>query len=449
LEKKNKILKYFHIFVLEYILSKSKIMQKHFEILIIGAGNAGIGLAAQLLIKKPNLKIGIIEPSEKHFYQPAWTLVGAGTFEIEDTVKEQIDFIPKNTTWIKDRVVTFEPELNQVKTKDGLIITYNYLVVTPGIQLDWNKIKGSFESIGKKNVSSNYLFETAPYTWELIKNFKGGTAIFTNPSSPIKCGGAPHKIMYLACDYWRKNGILAKTKVHYISGATTIFGVPEYRITLEKVIKDYGIITHFGANTIEVNGIKNTLTYQTKENPFHNKQVMDQQAAGCFSLAQGDPNAEIHTINVNFDFCHIVPPQSAPDFVKNSVLADPNSPYGYAEVDKHTFRHTRFSNIFAFGDVSNAPCSKTGAAIRKQTPVVCEHILADIDGKKSDAQYDGYSACPIPTAYGKLMLAEFDYNNKPQMTFPFDQSIPRWTMWIMKKYILPWLYWNKILKGKA
>jgi sulfide:quinone oxidoreductase len=144
-----------------------------------------------------------------------------------------------------------------------------------------------------------------------------------------------------------------------------------------------------------------------------------------------------------------VPPQSAPDFVKNSVLADPNSPYGYAEVDKHTFRHTRFSNIFAFGDVSNAPCSKTGAAIRKQTPVVCEHILADIDGKKSDAQYDGYSACPIPTAYGKLMLAEFDYNNKPQMTFPFDQSIPRWTMWIMKKYILPWLYWNKILKGKA
>jgi sulfide:quinone oxidoreductase len=133
-------------------------MQKHFEILIIGAGNAGIGLAAQLLIKKPNLKIGIIEPSEKHFYQPAWTLVGAGTFEIEDTVKEQIDFIPKNTTWIKDRVVTFEPELNQVKTKDGLIITYNYLVVTPGIQLDWNKIKGSFESIGKKNVSSNYLF---------------------------------------------------------------------------------------------------------------------------------------------------------------------------------------------------------------------------------------------------------------------------------------------------
>jgi sulfide:quinone oxidoreductase len=147
--------------------------------------------------------------------------------------------------------------------------------------------------------------------------------------------------------------------------------------------------------------------------------------------------------------CHAVPPQSAPDFIKHSPLADASNPLGYVEVDKNTFRHSRFPNIFAFGDVSNAPCSKTGAAIRKQTPVVIEHILATINGTTSQASYDGYSACPIPTAIGKLMLAEFDYSNKPKMTFPFDQAKPRWTMWLMKKFLLPWLYWNRILTGKA
>jgi sulfide:quinone oxidoreductase len=423
-------------------------MSNHFQVLIVGGGNAGLGLAAQLLIKKSDLKIGIIEPSTKHYYQPAWTLVAAGEFDIAKTERNEADYIPDGAQWIREAAASFQPESNQVTTDKGNIYSYDYLAVAPGIQLDWDKIKGSKEALGKNQLTSNYLFEVAPYTWEMIKNFKGGVAVFTNPSTPIKCGGAPHKIMYLACDYWSKNGVLDKTEVHYISGATMIFGVPEYKATLEEVLKKYKIRKHYGANVIAVDGENRKLTYTTKDSPFHTPKL-DGKSAACFSIAEENSNTDIQTINVDYDFCHIVPPQSAPNFIKQSPLADANNPHGYVEVDKHTFRHIRFSNVFSFGDVSNAPCSKTGAAIRKQTPVVVSHILADMEGKTSDEKYNGYSACPIPTQYDKLMLAEFDYDNKPQMSFPINQAKPQWTMWILKKYVLPWLYWNRILTGKA
>ena len=423
-------------------------MENHYQILIIGGGNAGLSVASQLLRKRSNLKIAIVDPSEKHYYQPAWTLVGAGIFDVNKTVRNEKDFIPKNTTWIKEAVSEFEPTANKVKCVSGTEITYDYMIVCPGIQLDWNKIKGLKETLGQNNVSSNYDFNSAPYTWEMIKNFKGGTAVFTNPSTPIKCGGAPHKIMYLAVDYWRKKGILDKCDVHYVSGATVIFGVPEYKATLEKVLLNGNIKVHYSANTIAIDGNNKTIEFETKNTEFV-KQSLSKSAAGCYSIAEGNDADSVSRVTMNFDLCHSVPPQSAPDFIKNSPLRDQANALGYVEIDKNTMQHSRFPNVFALGDCTNAPCSKTGAAIRKQAPVVVTNLLEVMDKKALTASYDGYSACPIPTQYGKLMLAEFDYTNKPKMTFPFDQAKPRWTMWLLKTKVLPWLYWNKILKGTA
>lgn len=396
------------------------------NILIVGGGNAGLSVAAQLLLKDSSLQISIIDPSEKHYYQPAWTLAGAGQFNIADTERNQADYIPKGANWIKDAVATFQPESNMVTGASGKTYNYDILVVCPGIQLDWNKIKGFKETLGKNNVSCNYSFEHAPMTWDLIKNFKGGTAVFTNPVSPIKCGGAPHKIMYLACDYWRKQGILDKCDVHYLSGAGAIFAVKEYAATLTGVVERNNIKPHFGVNVVEIDGAAKKVYYEEKD------------AAGNVTRKE-----------ISYDICHAVPPQSAPDFIKNSPLADPNNPYGYVEVNKQTMMHSRYGNIFALGDCTNAPCSKTGAAIRKQAPVVVSNILSVLKNQQATAEYTGYSACPIPTQYGKLMLAEFDYTNTPKFSFPMDQTKPRWSMWILKKYLLPWLYWNKILKGKA
>lgn len=424
-------------------------MNQHFQILIIGGGNAGLSVASQLLLKKTSLQIGIIEPSEKHYYQPAWTLVGAGEFDSKATEKSEKDYIPQGTTWIKEAVATFQPEQNQVTSQTGATYTYDALIVAPGIQLDWGKIKGLKKTLGKNEVTSNYAFEIAPYTWELIKNFKGGTAVFTNPTTPIKCGGAPHKIMYLACDYWRKKGMLDKCNVHYISGASVIFGVKEYAATLREIVAKNNIHVHFVSNTVAIDGTTKTVTFETKDAINNLTQGLSTLQANCYGISEATGETDTRTVALKFDFCHTVPPQSAPDFIKKSPLADANSPLGYVEINKNTMQHSRFSNIFALGDCTNAPCSKTGAAIRKQAPVVVENLLAFLNKQSLDAAYDGYSACPIPTQYGKLMLAEFDYSNTPKMTFPFDQAKPRWTMWLLKKYLLPWLYWNKILKGTA
>ena len=401
-------------------------MKTHYQILIVGGGNAGISVAAQLLIKNPKLDIGIIDPSEKHYYQPAFTLVGGGSFDIRKTVRNEADFIPENTTWIKDEVVSFKPEENTLKCKETGNLTYNYLVVAPGIQLDWHKIKGLKENLGTKGICSNYTFESAPYTWETLKNLGAGKAIFTNPNTPIKCGGAPQKIMYLAADYLRKKGLLKKSEVHFYSGGGIIFGVEKYAKVLNKVIERYGIQTHFGHNLVEIDAETKTAIFETK-----------------------DKENNVIKVAQQFDMLHVTPPQSAPDFIKNSPLAVADNPLGWVDLNKDTLQHNRYQNIFGCGDAGSTPNAKTGAAIRKQAPVVVKNLLALMEGKQPTEIYNGYGSCPLVTGYGKLVLAEFDYNNKPTETFPFNQAKERYSMWLLKLKLLPWLYWHKILKGKA
>lgn len=394
----------------------------HHQILIIGGGNAGISTAAQLLRKNDKLDIAIVDPADKHYYQPAWTLVGGGAFDIQKTVRSEASVMPKGVTWIKQKAMAFAPEQNRVDLDSGSV-TYDYMIVCPGIQLNWNAIKGLTETIGKNNVCSNYSFETAPYTFECVRNFKGGKALFHNPSTPVKCGGAPHKIMYLATDYFRKHGLLSKTEVHYWSGAAKLFAVPVYEKTLLEVVKRGNMQLHLMYNLTEIDG------------PNHRAK---------FVGIADDNKDEVH--EVEFDMIHVTPPQSAPDFVRNSPLA--NS-LGWIDVDKGTLQHVRYSNIFALGDAAGLPISKTGAAIRKQAPVLVDNLLSMMAGQPFSAEYLGYTSCPLVTGYGKLVLAEFDYNNTPMETFPFDQSKERWSMYQLKKQVLPRMYWGAILKGLA
>ena len=394
----------------------------HHQIIIVGGGNAGISVAAQLLRKKSNLDIAIIDPADKHYYQPAWTLVGGGAFDIKKTERNEADVMPKNVTWLKESVVSFTPEQNQVHTNGGTH-TYDYMVVCPGIQLNWGAIKGLPETLGKNNVCSNYSFQTAPYTFEVLQNFKGGKAIFHNPHTPVKCGGAPHKIMYLAADYFRKHGILDKVDIQYWSGAAKLFAVPKYEKTLLEVCKRGNIKLNLMQRLEEIDGANKRARF----------------------VGFGENNKDVETW-VDFDMIHVTPPQSAPDFIKQSPLANAD---GWVSVNINSLQHTKYANIFSLGDASGLPISKTGAAIRKQAPVVVENLLSVMNNQSPTASYLGYTSCPLVTGYGKLVLAEFDYNNNPMETFPFDQSKERWSMYFLKKEILPRMYWSQILTGKA
>jgi sulfide:quinone oxidoreductase len=398
-------------------------MSHTYQIVVVGGGNAGISVAAQLLLKNKKLDIAVVDPADKHYYQPAWTLVGGGDYDIKKTERTEAEVMPKGVTWIKQKVVSIHPDKNNVGLDNNEIINYQYLVVAPGIQLNWNQIKGLEDTLGKNNVCSNYSFKYAPYTFECIKNFKGGNAIFTNPQTPVKCGGAPHKIMYMAADYFRKHAVLDKANIQYWSGAAKLFAVDEYEKTLLQVVERGKIKLNFFYRLDEIDG-------PNKKAKF---------------VGFGENNKDQEQW-VNFDMIHVTPPQSAPDFIKSSPLANEA---GWVDVNKDTLQHNVFKNIFSLGDASSLPTSKTGAAIRKQAPVVVQNLLALINDKPLSATYNGYTSCPLVTGYGKLVLAEFDYNNKRMETFPFDQRKERWSMYQLKSKVLPWLYWNKILKGTA
>lgn len=425
------------------------------HILIIGGGTGGIMTAAQLL-KKGGVKVSIIEPAEFHYYQPAWTLVGANTYDFEKTKRTMASVMPNGVNWIKDYAEKFDPDNNSVELRSGEKVSYDFLVVAPGIKIDNSLVEGLTEAIDKGVVCSNY---TNPnHTWEVLKNFKGGTALFTQPATPIKCGGAPQKIMYLADDHFRKIGVRSKTNVVFATPGGIIFGVKPIAKTLMEVVDRKDINLRFSHKLVKVDGDKRIAWYEVTKDP---------KAGGCVIMEEKSDSVIDESINYNnkniktskenglmgihFDMLHLAPPQSAPDFIRNSTLANAA---GWFDVDKGTMQHTKYLNIFGVGDATSAPTAKTGAAIRKQVPVVVENITRLIASNVlGDKIYNGYSSCPLVTGYGKMVLAEFDYDSnftpdpKLKRMLIMDSSKEHRRLWWLKKYILPRLYWNKMLKG--
>jgi len=391
---------------------------EHHKVLIIGGGTAGIAVASHLMKVDAKMDVSLIEPNEMHYYQPGWTFVGAGIFKKEKTARSMKSIMPKGVNWIQDKVTSFDPDNNVVVTETHGDVGYDMMVIAAGIQIDWDSIPGLKDGLGKDGVVSNYDYETSQKTWEAIKSFKGGEALFTQPKPPFKCPGAAQKIMYLADSAMRKRGSRSKSNIRFFAGAPGIFPIKRYADPLNAVIKRKGLETNYGCHLVE-------LKTDTKEAVFE-------------TIATGEKRTE------KYDLIHVTPPQSAPKFLKDSKLAGEG---GWMDVDMHTLQSTKFKNVFGLGDCTNSPNSKTAAAVRNQTPVVVSNLCAALLGGAPKSAYDGYASCPLVTDYGKLVLAEFDYNMQPKETFPFNQGKERLTMYWLKKYLLPYFYWNVLFKG--
>jgi sulfide:quinone oxidoreductase len=318
------------------------------DIVVVGGGNGGISVAARLCraLKAPD--IAVIEPSASHYYQPLWTLVGGGVFPKEQSRRNEASVMPGKAKWIRESVTELRPEENLLVTRDGKRVGYGFLVLAPGIQVDWGKIPGLTESLGRDGVCSNYSYEYVDKTWQFIKEFRGGNVVFTHPATPIKCGGAPQKIAYLADDAFRKAGVRDKSNIVFATANAAIFQVKRYADTLTKVAARKGIDVRFRQNLTEIRA-------GSKEAVFQH-------------LDTGEETTQ------PYDLIHVTPPMSSPDFIKSSPLANAD---GWVDVDKATLQHVRFPNVFSLGDASSLPTSKTGAAIRKQAPVLVKNLLAE------------------------------------------------------------------------
>jgi sulfide:quinone oxidoreductase len=399
------------------------------DVVIVGAGAAGIATAASLLARHPGLDIAMIDPADVHYYQPGWTLVGCGVFEAAQTAQTMAATIPRGVHWIKAAVAAFEPERNAVVLDGCRIVRYEQLVVCPGLKLDWHAIDGLADTLGRNGVTSNYLYHLAPYTWELVRKLRSGRAIFTQPPMPIKCAGAPQKAMYLSADHWKRCGMLDQIEIEFCSAGAVLFGVPDYVPALMEYVDAYGVGLHFGHTLTSVDGPARTATFSRTT-----------AAGGKESVTRP------------FDLLHVAPPQVAPDFVRVSPLADAA---GWIDVDPATLRHKTWDNIHALGDAINCSNAKTAAAARKQAPVVAHNVLTAMGkakgGAKALARYDGYGSCPLTVERGKIVLAEFTYGGKVAPSFPawlIDGTRPSRLAWLLKERVLPPLYWKGMLKGR-
>ena len=395
------------------------------DIVIIGGGAAGIAAASSMLARKPGLDIAIIDPADTHYYQPGWTLVGGGVFKADTTVRLMAKLLPRGVHWIKAAVAAFEPEQNAVVLDGCRVVKYQQLVVCPGLKIDWHAIPGLTETLGRNGVTSNYHYELAPYTWELVQKLRGGRAIFTQPPMPIKCAGAPQKAMYLSSDHWRRQGVLKNIDIQFCNAGAVLFGVADYVPALMEYVKAYGIHLNFGRTLTAIDGERRVATF-----------------------VEARPDGSKESITMDFDMIHVVPPQKGPDFIRVSPLADAA---GWIDVDQHSLRHKKYTNIHGLGDATNTPNAKTAAAARKQAPVVAHNVLAALGHIKGGAKYDGYGSCPLTVERGKIVMAEFLYGGKVAPTLPtwlINGKRPSRLAWLLKERILPPLYWEGMLKGR-
>ncbi len=394
------------------------------EVLVIGGGAAGISTAASILKRRRGTDIAIVEPRGEHYYQPGWTLVGGGVFRREQTERPMAQLMPKGVKWIRAACAAFDPQHNEIVLEDGERIGYRTLVVAPGLKLEWNRVEGLRETLGRNGVTSNYLFDMAPYTWELVSALRGGRALFTQPPMPIKCAGAPQKAMYLACDAWRRRGVLKDMDVHFHTSGGALFGVADYVPALMQYVERYGAHLHFNETLVAVDGARRTALFEYS--------------------TEGGGKARRET---QFDMLHVCPPQGPLDFVRTSPLADSA---GWVEVDGETLQHVRYGNVFGLGDGCSTPNAKTAAAVRKQAPVVACNVIRALEGKAPDAVYNGYGSCPLTVERGKIVLAEFAYGGKLDPSFPawlIDGRKPSRLAWLLKEKLLPNLYFDGMLKG--
>lgn len=397
-------------------------MTEHHHVVVVGGGNAGLSVAGRLRRYGVD-DIVVIEPREEHLYAPMFSHIAGGTAAARVAVRPQGQVTPKGVKWVRDSVTTVVPEVDRVVLASGRQLSYDQLIVCPGIQKDWEAIPGLAEAMATPYGMSNYEFDYAIKASDALKAVTAGTVIFTQPAGPATCAGAAQKPMYLACDYWRATGVLSAIRVLLILPDPTPFGIPGIDAELNRKLVEYGIEVRYESRLLEVD-------------PDQRRVLIARQ--------------NVPPERLDYDLLHAVPPQSAPDWIKQSPLAGP-SPDGFVEVDPKTLRHRRYDNVWALGDVAATTNSKSGGALRKQTVVVAKNLVRVLRGRQPEAHYDGYSVCPFTVSRSSVVLAEFDDRYQLSPTVPFWKTLyrERRLTWIADRHILPWVYWHLILQGRA
>lgn len=361
------------------------------KIVIIGGGTAGIAVANNLTSYNLNLDIAIIDPADMHYYQSAWTMVGRGILSQKSTAHKMASTVPIGTKLINAEAKSLDPKLNRIFLSDNKVVRYEILIICPGVKLNWRAIDGLIETLGKNGVTSNYRYDLTTYTWQLVQDLKKGNAIFTQPTSPIKCTVAPQKAMYLSADYWLRQKCINNISIDFYNSESALSGLSNKKSVLKNSVRKYHVRFHLNHKLISVDGL-NKLAW--------------------FDVIDADGN--ISTLERKYDLLHVVPPQLPPDFICSSDLLDKQ---GWLDVNINTLKHNIYNDIYGLGDVINLPNAKTATAARIQAKVVAMNILFDLKRGIKPPSYDGFGSLPLTIKHGEINFAEYGYADKCYLDF--------------------------------
>lgn len=406
-------------------------VSSHARIVIAGSGLGGLAVANRLARALDGARITIVDAKQEHNYQPGYTLVATGVWPTDKVRDANATFVPGGVEWVREAVAAFDPAANRIETASGRSIEYDYLVVATGLHLDYAQIEGmDVAAIGTNGLGSVYASaRAAEATWHAMDAFraKGGDAVMTLPSTPLKCAGAPLKMTFMVVDRLRQAGTRDRSTVRFHSAlpTDTVFGVKAVNDNVLARWRSLGVETEYLSRLVAVD-------------PGARRAV--------FASPEGERTEQ------PYDFLHVVPPMRAIDAVKNSELAwqeGPFAPGGWLEVDPRTLRHRRFPNVFGIGDINGTGRGKTAATVKKSAPIVAANLVDAIAGREPAGQFDGYTSCPLLVREGSAMLVEFDYDGKLTPTLPFvDPLQESWAAWVMKTRLLKPAY-LAVLRGRV
>lgn len=390
----------------------------HAEVVIVGGGNAGISLAARMLREGAG-DVLLVEPSPVHRYRPLLNYVGAGEASPASLERPMASVVPDGCRWVKDAVDAVDPAARTLTTRRGRTIAYSTLVLCPGMIEDWGATPGLVEAYTAGWAGSTYVPSSAPLVWPALEDVTGGTVLFTVPPEPAPCGATALKPLLMACHTWQRSGLLADLDVVLVLPDEEALGVPDADEHLEAVLASYGVRVLRSARVARVDPVIRSVDITSSTGQHH----LDDVA-----------------------YAHVVPHYRAPHWVSESGLAD-GGRAGLVDVDPETLRSRRHGDLWAIGDAASIATRSSGGALRKQVKVLAHNIGAAAAGKKLRS-YDGLTVMPVTTSRNRLMLVEADRVGRRPRHAPLDPVKPRWSTWMFDRYVLPQVYFHRILKGK-
>ena len=391
---------------------------QHHDVLIVGGGNAGTSLAARL-VRDGAPDVAVIESRPVHRYRPLLSYVGGGEATMSSLSRPADRVVPDGCTTLGDEVVAVDPTGPSVETRSGRRFTCRTLVVCPGLDEDWEATPGLREAYDAGWAASTFDDDTAGRVWPSLRGLQSGRVVFTVPPEPAPCGATALKPLFMACDHWRRAGVLDDVAVHLVLPGRSPLGLDGPDARLEEALASYDVRVHRESTVSRLDGRSVVLATQAGE------EVVEDVA-----------------------LAHVVPHYRAPRWVVDAGLAGEH-PADLVDVDPLTMRHRRFPDVWSLGDVADLRTRPSGGALRKQVAVLAPNLLAARLGRPL-AHYDGYTVIPITTARHRLMLVEVDRDGSPQPSVPWvDLTKPRAVTWWVDRYVLPQVYWRRILRGRV